>query len=1366
MATPNIDREKFTEKLLKEWEHIDDEVLIKEVATKGKHINLLLQFLVKRSGKPLNDVKHYFNEEIDKYVRRLLSNRQVHKAELVLKNVGRKPQALFYEFVQSTSQEHIDDDIKDRVLEHLQNCDNNFDAIREEYDYYLLVLRLVASNKSLRRQFEDEIPVLTLESLLRKSVEFGKLMAVTTCFHCKNAILVERLDKQITWAYLWRSEQYQYIVKWLNLLYANKCNVSDSDNGTKEPCFDIALKNLFSSWDIEPEMFASIQNHHELDEYILNGFAQNGMIIEREKELIITILQRVFTTRSFQLNANWIMTDENVRKICRLLLEQKQLVLLLSTTFPIELIMKIASNFPKLQDEIELCATIKSETFSTMQSIAVVSQKCSEYIIKTSDVDFYSKFPHVFLMEQLLSDMAPMQLAKTDACLAILGKISVMDLFLRKLRSTPTLTDYQVTLDEMLQLKNIDLNIIQAEAHSSNSDSVDSSADEFMSFSNSNLACKYGQPTALSYIDYVKQYRGAYAVYKFFVDQLNTYSLIAQPQIQIACGAICELAINNFNDNELIAHCVVFNEMLGLDSQILRAYINCCRIIKENAGDNFSLNLCFDEDDVIKQTEHILLNIVRSDDTSDKEHSVLFDVHKFEALKILCTSRNSDLPLSFLKEAAGRSNWFEFLLFAAYHNYSIRSIVDVCQMDCFQNCNIGLNIGRALKEIIVEEEMPRRTNSFSYREHKRKILNKNDASLLVSFVYQIDPFDPFEPLKLILIFFHSFSSLLQLNSHHRRLSNSINLMEKIQSTKLLACQQYLNINDDMDMFAVILICTCEMESVHSPKLTLSMIKGLIKNPSTQQPSTHLNLIRFAFKMKWPLLSVLAAIVNESDADYCWIVWLIISMELPVIPSDIKSYDDLVRYIITYSIQEDYVRTLHQSFEIFYPDSKFGYFTKFLTETCRYQFTNETSSILMDFLYELDEGIVCINKLMPLSKDQMLQFITTLLVEYVKRSFDSMEHRQQLLDTICASGISNHTDSIDFCTIAAIHQIIRFTKVSLNLDEMICHPTTYAKNDEFTENDTETTYLHNEYIRISDELVAEKAFSSALDMAELLNLSKDTIIYEQWIYEFENDANFDFDSCDRSVAQHSISPLILINFLIFVSDKLSYMDYKKYLVLKKVLNAIKKHHLYPNEGIPRDRIEYEMYKCALRNDINIDDTEMYNSEYFETIMMCERCVLYKSFLDLKDLAGVDQLAVVCKDQLNKVETERMNKLMNRLLEQGDIVQALRLQGIFNKRTIDLHYLAFCMALAEGLANLYDLSAEQKQMLNDGLKQAASKFNRRTLRLKRLNSVSCSTSASSSPVSKNYFETYEGARVDFEEIPPSEKQDILEAIQVNF
>lgn len=728
MATSTNDREKFTEKLLKEWEKIDNEMLVKEVATKGKYINLLLQFLVKRTGKSLTEVRQFFNDEVDQYVHRLLTNQQVHKAELVLKNVGRKPQALFYEFVQSTSQEHIDDDAKDHVLEHLQSCDSNFEAVREEYDYYLLVLRLVASNKQLRHQFEDEIHVFTLESLLRKSVEFRQMMACITCLHCKNAVLVEKLDKQITWRYLWRSEQFEFIIKWLNLLYASKCpNLHEIDGSQKEPCFDIAIKNLFSSWDIEADMFASVENCSDLNECILNSFAQNGMIVSAEKDSIITILQRTFTTGSFITNSSWVIADENVQKIIQIIIEQNQLVLLLNDIFRKELIENVNAQYKN--DDIQLCLLFRNEDFSTRHSIAIVSQHCSQYIIKTCDSFFYSKFPQIYFMEQLLLNTSPMTLAQSEQSLEILSKISAIDLFLHKLCSTPTVTDYETTLDEMLHLKNIDLNVIKREALASSMSTVTVVNDELITFKNQQLNQKYGHATTLSYLNYVKQYRSAYAVYKFFIDQLDTYSQISQAQIQIACGAISELAINNLDDVKLIAHCVAFIEMLGINSQTLRAYIKCCRTIKQNAGDDFNLNACFQYDEVSKRIEDIILKEIES--SSDNANK-LFEVSNFQALKILYRTTNSDLPISFLKEAAARANWFEFLLFAAFHNYSIRSIVDVCQMDCFRDKNVGLNIGRSLKEIIVEDEMPhRRTDSFSYREHRRKIQTKTDTTTMV-----------------------------------------------------------------------------------------------------------------------------------------------------------------------------------------------------------------------------------------------------------------------------------------------------------------------------------------------------------------------------------------------------------------------------------------------------------------------------------------------------------------------------------------------------------------------------------------------------------------------------------------------------------
>lgn len=589
------------------------------------------------------------------------------------------------------------------------------------------------------------------------------------------------------------------------------------------------------------------------------------------------------------------------------------------------------------------------------------------------------------------------------------------------------------------------------------------------------------------------------------------------------------------------------------------------------------------------------------------------------------------------------------------------------------------------------------------------------------------------------------------------MSTSMNFMEQLPAAKLIS-SQYLNINDDTDIFAIILICTCDMRTAHEPLLTIALLRELMLTPETHQPSTYLNLTRYAFKLKWPILAVLAATVNDSAVDYCWITWLMISTEYHIIPADVTHIENLARYVIRHSVQNKYVRTLHQSIEIFYPKSKFSLFTKFLSETSRYKFTANVADSLEDYIGGLSEGNV---QFLTWTPDDLKDFSIELLIEYVKQSFDSMEHCQLLLDCVCSTGISDMiVTPVDIGTVAAINRIIRFTGIRLNIDEIMRQPMATEADESAMQEQAESLsslYARNEYLRISDELMALNEFDSAMELAELLTLPKDTVVYKRWVHLFETQDTFDLDACERELEHHGLSPLILIDFLTFVAERIDFVVPKKYAVLRKILDASRKHQLHSHEGFQRDALEFDLVKCVLRNgEPIVDDTFVYNSEYFETIMTDERGVLFKSFLALKELSGVNELTVSNKESMTRDEIVRFETLMNRLLDQGDIVQALRLQGMFNHRTLDLHYLVFCMALAEGLASLYDLSGEQKQMLNDGLKVAASKFNRRTLRLKRF--------SSSSPVNNNLLESTDSTRIDFEEIPSGAKQDILDAIQV--
>lgn len=1317
------DREKISEKILKEWENIDDEALIKEVATKGKYLNLLFHFLARRNQKSLKETRDYFNTEVDQYVHRLLANRQVHKAELVLTNVGRVSQIIFYEFIQSSSREHIDEEIKEYVLEHISKCSSTFESNRDEYDYYLLVLRLIRSHKTLKKVYEGQIPGLSLESLYHLDDKFRQKLAIDVCFQCKNATLVERLDRRLTWYYLLRNEQFYYVAKWLDLYYENCTGGSlESKYVTKELTYDVAIRNLFLSWEIDKDMFELIHEpsiEERLKEFMLYSLAKHGFFISAEKDDILKQLHRVYTTESHESNAEWLNSVPNMLKIVRIACDRDELGLLADQMFSKKVLQEASTEYPALKNEFDVCQMLKDIDLNDPEHVSRISKRISRYIIETSDEDFYMKYPLVYFAEHFLQEnVSNDDLINNCEARTILSKVPFFDGFLNKLATTTSYNDQKTTLNDLLLLINIDMSLVRNEVlPSPNSDEPV----EPISFANRILAQKYGQPTTLSYIHYIKQHRSSYAVYQFFVEQLQNYSQISRSQIHVICGAVMDLAVNSLDDPVLITHCVAFMEMLGVNTMALRAYLKCLKIVRAEDG-----SVMMAENEVMKRVEEILLQKLQ-------QNQCRVDPNEMDALRIVTLARGLEMPISFLKCIAENSNWFHFMLFASYYNYSIRAMVNVCQLDCVPNRNIGLNVGRALKEIIVDDEMAtaRRTSSFSYREHRKKVHSKSESSHSVRTVHALFIHSSCEEIMI-------YTS--QVNpSQNRALLTSHSVIESmtVPANKFIS-SQYLNIIDDHDIFAIILMSTVEGETIRESTINVKTLKDLMKNRDKLQATTYLNLLRFAFKLKWPMLAVIAAMTNDAARDYCWAAWMIISMGMSSIGDDLKTLEQLSRKLITSAVDNRFVRTLHQSMQIFYAESYFVLFSGYLSNTSRYNFSSEVTKSMQTYLGELSNNNVTLSCLTNYHRDEMLDLTIAMLISYVATGFDSREHRQLLLETLGAAGIDDYVTTINFGKVEAIDKILNFTTVKLNVLTLLRTPSADDLDEESLQN-LHFNRIRTEYERIVEDLIMEKSFVEAKAIADLVELPKDIIVYENWLYEYETNSKFDVDQCEREMNEMALSPVLFINFLLLVADKLKYEDPIKYNLLKRVLDVIKRHHLHSGKNVSIDRIEYELVMCMLKNSVAIGAHELYHSEYFEVVMVNERVVLFKSFMMLKRSAGVDDMSVINREPLNNYELGRLEELMNRLLDMGDIIQALRLQvnwglthqemnyvslafiylpqAMFNHRTLDLHYLVFCMALAEGLASLYELSVEQKQMLNDSAKSAASKFNRRTLRLAR-------------------------------------------------
>lgn len=593
-----------------------------------------------------------------------------------------------------------------------------------------------------------------------------------------------------------------------------------------------------------------------------------------------------------------------------------------------------------------------------------------------------------------------------------------------------------------------------------------------------------------------------------------------------------------------------------------------------------------------------------------------------------------------------------------------------------------------------------------------------------------------------------------MSANHKAMSTSLCIMEQLPETKLNS-SQYLNIRDDTDLFAIILMCTSQN---HDTILSVPLIRELCLCTDVPHLNTYLNLIHFAFKLQWPTLTIIAASINDGLIKiYCWMTWLMIFTESTIILNQTDSLKEMIKFLILYIVRNRHTKSLNQSLEIFYPECKFNFLCKFLAETNSLHFTTDVTGLLDDYLLQFKECHVDILDL-EFTQDEINDFTINILIEHVKVFSESIEYTQLLLECICSTGIEERIQSmIDFSTLSKINSIIQLTKVRVNIDKLIRNE--IAEDDEVI---ARTNDEQNEYNRIRDKLIEQNEFDCAIQVADLLDLTKDSIVFKQWINKYEKEKTlFNIKECEYDLQTYKLSPIILINFLTFIADRYNYCDKEKYDLLKSILEIISKYQLNSIEIYEWDKFEFDLIRCVISNIESIDDIDMHNSNHFKEMQLRVYPVLFESFVELKNISRINDLHIMIDYEMNAENIQRFEQLMTRLLDQGDIVQALRLQAMFNYCTIDLHYIVFCMALAEGLTSILDLSVEQKQMLNEGIKTAASKFNRRTLRLMRK-----SSSCSSSPDPNSFLDSIEfNSRIDFEELPSGEKQHILDSIQVS-
>ncbi|XP_053405680.1 spatacsin-like isoform X2 [Mercenaria mercenaria] len=107
------------------------------------------------------------------------------------------------------------------------------------------------------------------------------------------------------------------------------------------------------------------------------------------------------------------------------------------------------------------------------------------------------------------------------------------------------------------------------------------SIQEMPYFSHSGLVAKYGYSEHLKYNYYLKQARPSFAFITFLAEEFkNGGSTLPAKRLAVAIGTSLWIGVKHFHNPQISSSCVIFQELLGHDSLMLRLYIHVgCKIL-------------------------------------------------------------------------------------------------------------------------------------------------------------------------------------------------------------------------------------------------------------------------------------------------------------------------------------------------------------------------------------------------------------------------------------------------------------------------------------------------------------------------------------------------------------------------------------------------------------------------------------------------------------------------------------------------------------------------------------------------------------------------------------------------------------------
>ncbi|XP_030556362.1 spatacsin isoform X1 [Drosophila novamexicana] len=1244
-------------KIFKSWSGISEVSIIKEVATKGEHIDLCMEYWAGKRKIPVQEYRHYFYDVVQAYVQRLLSERLVCKADNVLHNVERDVKCFFYQY----ACECDDADLSEFVLDHLRCREPQlFEQEQPVLAYYWSLVQQLRECSDLLARHQALLPRVHIEALMTLPEQTLQLLIVELYFANGNEALLPELNKQLVWQHLVDTGRLDRLRRW--------CWCQEAAAGTADLR---PLEQAYVRWKIEPLMYEyALEYLQQPCELLRNFFARAGYFFPAESSDMSTLLRRLCTMQCLEQHKELLSRQPLA---CHLL-ERGYHSLLLLDCVPVSALEQLAGENEPL---LTLIIDLKTHDLMQREGFEMISKSVQSYLERTHHgaeslqeqplltfYDFLCHEPSVRALEGFLSS-------------SNLRRVPYLNSLMARFEHHGTSSSTAVPSAHELfhKFKKVNFATLAAAAGQG----------ELVSFSNARLSQRYASKAQLNYTHYLKQQRSAYAVYYFLMEQLQLYGQITRTQLFHACETATQLALQHAGDEELVTHCVACCEMLDFDTQTLRSFLHLQRLLPATGVSG----------GYTSQLQHWDQALVQQLLATPEQ----FPLESYQALmRLAARNVQGKWPSALLQHFAARNDWWQLLLLFQYFDLPLSELKQL--LPHFKCGALGVHLLRALSYDCIHE-----------RQHKRAGNRRSDGQT------------------------NSSQETMTNSSHSSGLDANLQQLQRDAGQSLCSL---LTHNAQQDLFALVL---CSSNSLPEESIG-SMARFMELMQSSAQHCSSINLLKHCVRQQMPVLAVLAATLSEHNRDWCWLLWLAVASGqwLQLLQAVTKSKEpqqqtELVWLVIRGAVSGGQLNALLHSFCIFQPHCKFVHLCHFLQLTAQQQdFSDATIVELRQFFCSWSQDAVQLPLCEPLARKQLLQRCIGLLLIQLEANFDCVMQQQKFLDCICRSDVGDICDLLDFCLLHRIFGVAApwLRQLGINYEQLVRRDSA-------------------EYKRLVDALTEAKAYDQALQLASLLQLPLADIVYVKWLAELEAGQLRLHEEYEQEIAQHALPPAILVNFLLQAAAQQPESQLRRrYELLQSALGVIKQHHLFPNECFDRDQIEYDMVLCYLQlEQEQLTTVDIYHSEYFEQIMRQERGVLYKSFSELKELAGIDDLSIANKSQLTGEMEQRLDALLNMLLDEGDIVEALRLQELFEFRPNDLRFIVFAMALAEGMTSIANLSSKERQLLSDIEKSAFPKFNRLTLNQSPMTRCSSDLSGSCSTL-------------EFEEIPSKEKQQTLETL----